>query len=105
LPPRKPAAAETKAPAPAKRASPRRKAAAAPPPAPLLPEEVQSILRAMPALRDGAELPLNTVAEALREDGLLAKNGSSTKLFRKHPDYFVLAPERQPNRVRYRAPN
>jgi uncharacterized protein (TIGR00288 family) len=105
LPPRKPAAAETKPRAPAKRATTRRKAAAPAPAASLLPDEVQSILRAMPALREGLELPLNTVAEALREEGLLAKNGSSTKLFRKHPDYFVLAPERQPNRVRYRAPN
>jgi uncharacterized protein (TIGR00288 family) len=105
LPPRKPVVAETRAPAKtaARRAPARRKAAAHNVPA--LPDEVQQILQAMPALRDGDELPLNTVAEALREEGLLAKNGSSTKLFRKHPDYFLLAPERQPNRVRYRAPN
>jgi len=101
LPPRKPAVAETKAKPAAKRAAPRRRSAAAA----ALPEEVQQILHAMPSLREGAELPLNTVAEALREEGLLAKNGSSTKLFRKHPEYFMLAPERQPNRVRYRAPN
>jgi uncharacterized protein (TIGR00288 family) len=84
-------------------AAPRRKADTHNVPA--LPDDVQRILQAMPKLRDGEELPLNAVAEALREEGLLAKNGSSTKLFRKHPDYFVLAPERQPNRVRYRAPN
>jgi uncharacterized protein (TIGR00288 family) len=121
LPPRKPDVAAAKA--PAKKAS--RRTAAAPtatsttttsttttarrksarPNVPALPEDVQRILQAMPRLRDGEELPLNAVAEALREEGLLAKNGSSTKLFRKHPDYFVLAPERQPNRVRYRAPN
>jgi uncharacterized protein (TIGR00288 family) len=105
LPPRKrqaKAAAKGEEKAPAKAAT-RRKAAAHNVPA--LPEDVQRILQAMPRLRDGEELPLNAVAEALREEGLLAKNGSSTKLFRKHPDYFVLAPERQPNRVRYRAPN
>ena len=106
LPPRKPAVAQTRAPAKTaarRTTTTRRKAAAQNVPA--LPEEVQQILQAMPALRDGDELPLNTVAEALREEGLLAKNGSSTKLFRKHSDYFLLAPERQPNRVRYRAPN
>jgi uncharacterized protein (TIGR00288 family) len=116
LPPRKPEVAQARASskatakAPAKTAArrtaagtTRRKAVTHNTPA--LPEDVQRILRAMPALRDGEELPLNTVAEALREEGLLAKNGSSTKLFRKHADYFELAPERQPNRVRYRAPN
>jgi uncharacterized protein (TIGR00288 family) len=106
LPPRKPDVAAAKAPAKktTRRTSTTRRKAAAPN-VPALPDDVQRILQAMPKLRDGEELPLNAVAEALREEGLLAKNGSSTKLFRKHPDYFVLAPERQPNRVRYRAPN
>ncbi|HEX6708331.1 MAG TPA: NYN domain-containing protein [Albitalea sp.] len=86
---------------PAKRTSGRRKAAA--PPAPALPEEVQRILDAMPELLHGDTLPLNSTAEKLRAAKLLTKSGSSTKLFKKHPDYFELAPEKQPNKVQYRA--
>jgi uncharacterized protein (TIGR00288 family) len=89
-----------------------RAAPAAPPPAPpppppappVLPDEVQRILQAVPALTDGGKHPLNTAAEPLRMAQLLTKNGASTKLFRKYPAYFELTPERQPNKVQYRAP-
>lgn len=76
--------------------------AAAPPPPPPLPEEVQRILEALPALARGAPQPLNTVAEPLRSAKLIGKSATSTKLFKKHPEYFVLTPEKQPNEVQYR---
>ena len=30
-----------------------------------------------------------------------AKSAPSTKLFKKHPEYFALAPQRQPNKVQF----
>jgi uncharacterized protein (TIGR00288 family) len=74
----------------------------APPPPPPLPEEVQRILEALPALAHGERQPLNTVAEPLRSAKLIGKSATSTKLFKKHPEYFVLTPEKQPNEVQYR---
>ena len=90
--------------APRKRATSTRKAAVPapkPPAAPALPDDVQRILAAIPELRGGAKLELRTVAERLRADGLLTKNAPTTKLFKKYLDYFVLTPERQPNKVQY----
>jgi uncharacterized protein (TIGR00288 family) len=90
--------------APRKRATTARKTAAPapkPPAAPALPDDVQRILAAIPELRGGAKLELRTVAERLRADGLLTKNAPTTKLFKKYLDYFVLTPERQPNKVQY----
>ena len=90
--------------APRKRATTARKAAApAPKPAaaPALPDDVQRILAAIPELRGGAKLELRIAAERLRADGLLTKNAPSTKLFKKYLDFFVLTPERQPNKVQY----
>ncbi|MBC7991638.1 MAG: NYN domain-containing protein [Rhizobacter sp.] len=95
--------------APRKRAAPARKAPAvvakpAPKPAaPALPDDVQRILAAIPELRGGAKLELRIAAERLRADGLLTKNAPSTKLFKKYIDFFDLTPERQPNKVQYRA--
>ena len=66
--------------------------------------KVQRILHAMPALKDGGKLPLNTAAELLRGAKLLAKSAPSTKLFKKYLDFFVLSPEKQPNQVQYRPP-
>jgi len=74
----------------------------APPPAPALPDDVLRILDALPELRGGSKLELGIAAERLRGEGLLAKNAPSTKLFKKHLDFFVLTPERQPNKVQYR---
>jgi uncharacterized protein (TIGR00288 family) len=81
-------------------------AAAAPvaPAAPAVPPEVLRILDALPALRDGASMQLNAAAEPLRSAQLLAKNAPSTRLFKKYLDYFVLTPEKQPNKVEYRVP-
>ena len=92
--------------APRKRATPARKAAAPgpapkPPAAPVLPDDVQRILAAIPELRGGAKLELRIAAERLRAEGLLTKNAPSTKLFKKYLDFFVLTPERQPNKVQY----
>ncbi|MFL6663205.1 MAG: NYN domain-containing protein [Rhizobacter sp.] len=95
--------ASAKAAAAPKRAP--RRARAAPPAPPPLPDDVLRILQAMPALIDGGKLPLNTAAEQLRAAGLLAKSAPSTKLFKKHLEYFVLTPSKQPNTVEYRSPN
>lgn len=103
-----PAPRAAAAPAPRAAKTPRaRKSAAAPKPvaapAPALPEEVLRILDAVPALRDGKALDLRVAAEPLRAAGLLSKSAPSTKLFRKHAMHFVLAPEKNPNKVQYLA--
>lgn len=110
-------AATTKAastPAPRKRAPAAKKrskakagessAPAAPPPAPALPDEVLRILDVVPALRGGQRIELNVAVEGLRGAKLLSKSGSSQKLFKKHPELFVLSPEKQPNKVQYIGP-
>ncbi|MGY4830696.1 NYN domain-containing protein [Sphaerotilaceae bacterium SBD11-9] len=94
-----PAPARKRATRPPKAAAP---VAAAPPPAPALPEGVQNILAALPELLQGGKIELGIAAERLRAAGLLAKNAPSTKVFKKHPELFVLTPERQPNKVQYR---
>ena len=66
------------------------------------PDEVQRVLDAVPALKLGDKLELNVAAERLRSVGLLAKRGSSTKLFKKHAGFFALTPEKQPNKVQFR---
>lgn len=68
---------------------------------PVLPDEAREILRAMPELTAGEPVELRVAAEPLRRAGLLGKNASSTKLFRKHPALFHLEPEKQPSKVRY----
>jgi len=95
--------------APRKRAAPARKSSApaskpaTKPAAPPLPDDVQRILAAIPELRGGEKLELRIAAERLRADGLLTKNAPSTKLFKKYLDFFALTPEKQPNKVQYRA--
>jgi hypothetical protein len=69
---------------------------------PALPAEIAAMLAAIPRLASGDAVELRFAAEALRKNKLLAKNASLTRLFRRHPDAFVLAPEAQPNTVRYR---
>lgn len=73
----------------------------APPPVPALPDDVERLLNALPSLRDGSELELRKAVEFLRAADLLPKNAPSTKLFRKHPEYFALVPEEQPNKVKF----
>jgi hypothetical protein len=107
---RSPAPTPAPAPAPAGRAArgartrSGRRAAPLPPPAPSLPDEVERVLAAIPELRDGVSFELRHAAERLRTAGLLAKSAPSTKLFKKHPEFFVLAPLRQPNKVQFQLP-
>lgn len=85
--------------------SPRaRQRAPAPPAPPPLPDEVERVLAAIPELREGAPFELRHAAERLRSAGLLAKSAPSTKLFKKHPEFFALAPQRQPNKVQFQLP-
>lgn len=69
---------------------------------PPMPDDLRRILAVLPELARGATLELGIAAERLRSESLLAKNATSTRLFRKYPDWFVLSPERQPNKVQYR---
>jgi len=78
--------------------------APAAPPAVALPDEVLRILAVVPALRTGQRIELNLAVEGLRTAKLLSKSGSSQKLFKKHPDLFMLSPEKQPNKVQYIGP-
>lgn len=78
--------------------------APAAPPAPALPDEVIRILDAIPELGMGNKVELNVAAERLRAAKLLGKSASSPKLFKKHPELFVLTPEKTPNKVQYAGP-
>ncbi|MDP3760152.1 MAG: NYN domain-containing protein [Ramlibacter sp.] len=80
------------------------RAAKAPPSPPPLPDDVLSILDALPELRSGERIELNQAAEALRATQLLGRSASSLKLFRKHPDLFALSPEARPSKVQYVGP-
>ena len=91
--------------APARRSARGGRARPSPAPAPPpLPDEVERVLAAIPELRDGAPFELRHAAERLRGAGLLAKSAPSTKLFKKHPEFFALAPQRQPNKVEFLPP-
>jgi hypothetical protein len=59
-------------------------------------------LDAVPGLASGERVELNVAAKALREQDLLSRRASSTTLFKRHADWFELAPARQPNSVRFR---
>jgi hypothetical protein len=73
----------------------------APPPPRRLPEEVEALLAALPELASGEPLELKSAAKPLREAELLSKSATSPKLFKKHPGWFVLEPEKQPRTVRF----
>jgi len=77
------------------------RAAPPPPPPPRLPAEIEALLVALPELVSGEPLELKGVAEPLRQADLLSKNAASPKLFKKHPGWFVLEPEKQPRTVRF----
>ena len=81
--------------------------AAAPsvPARPPLPDELRRIFDVLPELKSGVPLQLGVAAERLRAEGLLAKSAPSTKLFKKLSDWFVLTPERAPNKVQYTGPS
>jgi len=76
--------------------------APAPAPRAAMPDDLRRILAVLPELARGGAMELGIAAERLRSEDLLAKHAPSTKLFRQHPDWFVLTPERQPNKVQYR---
>lgn len=84
--------------------APRRARSRAAPPAPVLPEEVQRILEVVPELATGGRVELNQAAQLLRAGKLLGKSASSLKLFRKHPELFVLSPDKRPSKVQFTAP-
>lgn len=63
---------------------------------------IKKILTILPELKTKAPLHLSHAAKKLRDAGVLAKTASSVMLFRRHPAQFELAPEQQPNTVRYR---
>jgi uncharacterized protein (TIGR00288 family) len=90
-------------PKPADRA-PRRARARAAPPAPVLPEEVLRILEVVPELGNGGRVELNQAAQQLRAGKLLGRSASSLKLFRKHPELFVLSPDKKPSKVQFTPP-
>lgn len=74
----------------------------APADAPALPDKVAAILAALPALAAGEAVALRQASERLRAAGVLSRSASLTRLFRAHPEHFVLDPEAQPQRVRRR---
>ncbi|MBO9650181.1 MAG: NYN domain-containing protein [Variovorax sp.] len=92
--------------APAKKRTTRRAKAAPPPPpsVPELPDDVVRILDAVAELTTGNKVELNLAAERLRAAKLLSKSASSPKLFKKHPELFLLTPEKTPNKVQYVGP-
>ena len=92
----------TRAPAPKAAPAP----VPAPPPPPILPPEVNAILQAVPALRNGAPLQLGEVSEALRRhDILTSKRASASGFLKRHSAHFELVPADRPRTVRYRGPS
>lgn len=65
---------------------------------------VPKILAAVPNLKAGQWQPLGDVAKMLHDEKLLAKNATSSKLFKKFPHHFELAPSGKPNKVRFILP-
>jgi hypothetical protein len=55
-------------------------------------------------LRGGGKVELNQAAQQLRAGKLLGKSASSLKLFQKHPELFVLSPDKRPSKVQFTAP-
>ena len=86
-------------------AKPRLAAAPIVPARPPLPDELRRIFDVLPELKSGVPLQLGVAAERLRAEGLLAKSAPSTKLFKKLSDWFVLTPDRAPNKVQYTGPS
>ena len=79
-----------------------------PPPAParqakpVMPDDLRRILAVLPELVRGGKMDLGLAAERLRSENLLSRSGPSSRLFKKYPDWFLLTPEQQPNKVEYR---
>ena len=62
-------------------------------------EAAEFILQAVPSLRNGGEVELKDVAQALRAATLLGKHASSIKLFEKLPAEFTVM--QHPDRIRW----
>ncbi|UCV10834.1 NYN domain-containing protein [Dechloromonas denitrificans] len=60
----------------------------------------QAIIAALPKMHEGQWLELSEVAKILHDQKILAKNATSTKLFRQFPHHFELMPVGKPNKVR-----
>ncbi|MES2992082.1 MAG: NYN domain-containing protein [Pseudomonadota bacterium] len=111
-----PRSAPSPAPAPAPRPARARAAASAsapaapkpPAPAPAraaaaLPHEVEAVLQAVPALRNGAALQLGEVSEALRRHEILtSKRASASGFLKRLAAHFELVPADRPRTVRFR---
>jgi hypothetical protein len=80
------------APAPMKRAPAKRAAAAK--------VSAETILAAVPALRDARPVAMNDVVKQLRDDKLLSKHGRLSTLLRDLPE-FRLMPESSPTQVQW----
>ncbi|MGV0986529.1 MAG: NYN domain-containing protein [Limnohabitans sp.] len=65
---------------------------------------VPRILAVVPNLKAGQWQLLSEVAKVLHDEKLLAKNATSTKLFKKFPHHFELMPAVKPNQVRFILP-
>lgn len=65
-----------------------------------LPEMVQRVLKAVPALKRGPQ-QLNQVVPVLRQKTILGKTAKSTTFFAQFPSHFALSPKGQPTHVRY----
>jgi hypothetical protein len=63
--------------------------------------DVAAILAAVPALQSGQPQSLAAVAKALLDAKLRGKNMTATKLLKKFPSQFVLAPPEKPRTVQY----
>jgi len=63
--------------------------------------DLPAILAAVPALHSGQAQPLAVVAKALLDAKLRGKNMTATKLLKKFPAHFVLAPSDKPRTVQY----
>jgi uncharacterized LabA/DUF88 family protein len=62
---------------------------------------VEVILAAVPNLQTGQWQPLGEVVKVLHAAKLLSKSATSTKLFKRFPEAFELAPTDKPNQVRF----
>ena len=60
----------------------------------------QTIVAALPKMREGQWLELSDVAKVLHDKKILAKSATTTKLFRQFPHHFELMPVGKPNKVR-----
>ena len=63
--------------------------------------DLAAILAAVPALQTGQAQPLAAVAKALLDARLRGKNMTATKLLKKFPNQFLLAPPEKPRTVQY----